>query len=281
MTPQTFARSLAALPDPTMRARALRAALIQANAQPRPEQGLPELAVWIQALATMLARCQSAPSETERRQLAIAADALADTLGCDDLDYDVRRAMYEHAVALGCRPLALMLFVPTPADAAQTAMLAKPERALGPRDRALSLGERKALARTPRRELLTLVAKDPHPDVVAIVLENPHLVEADVVRIAALRPTLPASLDCIAKHPRWRVRPAVRRALVYNPFTATATVVRLLPNLPAAELRDIAQTATLAPMISAHARQLLELRNPSRTAADTMGDNDRDTVRDN
>ncbi|MGD8863380.1 MAG: hypothetical protein PVI30_25425, partial [Myxococcales bacterium] len=51
-----------------------------------------------------------------------------------------------------------------------------------------SLGERKALARRNDRDLITRVLRDPHPDVIRILLGNPALTEEDVVRLCARRP---------------------------------------------------------------------------------------------
>ena len=56
------------------------------------------------------------------------------------------------------------------------------------RGRPLTLGERKSLARTHDRSLIQRVVRDPHPDVVRILLDNPSLTEEDVVRVCAARP---------------------------------------------------------------------------------------------
>jgi hypothetical protein len=47
------------------------------------------------------------------------------------------------------------------------------------RGRPLTLGERKSLARTHDRSLIQRVVRDPHPDVVRILLDNPSLTEED------------------------------------------------------------------------------------------------------
>ena len=53
------------------------------------------------------------------------------------------------------------------------------------RGRPLTLGERKTLARRRDRQLLGRVLRDPHPDVIQVLLGNPALTEEDVVRLAA------------------------------------------------------------------------------------------------
>ena len=54
--------------------------------------------------------------------------------------------------------------------------------------RPLTLGERKSLARRPDRDLIARVMRDPNPDVIRILLNNPGLTESDVVRVCARRP---------------------------------------------------------------------------------------------
>lgn len=85
--------------------------------------------------------------------------------------------------------------------------------------RPLTLGERKSLARRRDRNLLARVLRDPHPDVVRIVLGNPALTLADVVRLCARRPVARDVLREVAASARWIVRYEVRLALAKNPCT--------------------------------------------------------------
>jgi hypothetical protein len=99
--------------------------------------------------------------------------------------------------------------------------------------------------------------RDPHPEVVAILLGNPHLTEDDVVRMAALRPSLSASLATIAIHPRWSLRYPVRRALVLNPSTARHVAVRLATTLRPGDLAQLAADPTQPVVLRQHAAELL------------------------
>ncbi len=132
-----------------------------------------------------------------------------------------------------------------------------PERPLRPTDRPLTLGERKSLARTHRRDKLTLMVRDPHPDVVTILLDNPHVTESDIVKMAAARPAVPDSLTKIASHPRWSVRHAVKRALVLNPSTPLADAIRIATTLRSAELAELAADASLPEPLRKHATDVL------------------------
>jgi hypothetical protein len=119
-------------------------------------------------------------------------------------------------------------------------------RAMSERGRPLSLGERKTLARRRDRQLLARVLRDPHPDVIRILLDNPALTEVDVVRLCARRPVPPEVLGQVFRHPRWILRYGVRRALVLNPHTPDALSLQLLPHLTPSDLALVARSADLS-----------------------------------
>ncbi len=111
--------------------------------------------------------------------------------------------------------------------------------------RPLTLGERKSLARRRDRGLLARVVRDPHPEVIAILLGNPALTELDVVRLAARRPIDPASLRYIFRSPRWAVRYEVRRALLQNPYCPLDVALRLVPLLKRSDAKVFARAPSL------------------------------------
>lgn len=113
------------------------------------------------------------------------------------------------------------------------------------RGRPLTLGERKSLARRRDRDVLTRVMRDPHPDVVRILLSNPSLTEDDVVRLAARRPVDPRTLLAIVHEPRWSVRLGVRRALVQNPWCPLGVALLLVPHLTSPDLLELERSADL------------------------------------
>lgn len=111
--------------------------------------------------------------------------------------------------------------------------------------RPLSLGERKSVARTRDRQLLARVLRDPHPDVIRILLGNPHLTETDVVRLCAQRPIQAEVLRAVCSSPRWAIRPGVRVALVKNPHLPLPLALRFVPQLGATEQRAIVASPEL------------------------------------
>jgi hypothetical protein len=112
--------------------------------------------------------------------------------------------------------------------------------------RPLTLGERKSLARRRDRNLIARVLRDPHPDVIRILLGNPALTEEDVVRLCARRPVTPEVLREIFASTRWIVRYRVRRALVLNPFTPLDVAMQLAAHLTDQDARLVADSGELS-----------------------------------
>jgi hypothetical protein len=89
------------------------------------------------------------------------------------------------------------------------------------------------------------VVRDPHPDVIRILLGNPHLTETDVVRLCAQRPIQAEVLRAVCSSPRWAIRPGVRVALVKNPHLPLPLALRFVPQLGATEQRAIVASPEL------------------------------------
>lgn len=128
------------------------------------------------------------------------------------------------------------------------------------RGRPLTLGERKALARTHDRTLIQRVVRDPHPHVIRILLDNPSLTERDVVRVCALRPNDPEVLQTVYRHKRWVVRYRPRNAILRNPDTPVDIALLLAPLLRQPELHEAASSSELAPALRLSCKAILELR---------------------
>jgi hypothetical protein len=244
MGPAALVARLKAIREPALKRRAFAESLAA---------GDPE--AWADTLAALLRRAVT----TDDPDTAAAVDCLAHAVGEPILTYAIKKSLYEAARRRGHDAVARLFLDASPnlPSDDELARALQPERPVKPRGRALTLGERKALARAHSRDALTLLVKDPHPDVVAILLDNPHLVEDDVVRIAATRPGVAPTLAIVAEHPRWSTRYAVRRALVLNPATPLALAVRLATTLKPQDLRELAADSLVAPQLRTHAAQLL------------------------
>jgi len=101
---------------------------------------------------------------------------------------------------------------------------------------ALPTGVRRKIAKGSDRDLLDRALRDRNPLVIRDVLDNPRLVESDVVRLAAARPTTQVILGLLADHRKWSLRYRVRLALACNPYTAEPIAERLIATLMAQDL---------------------------------------------
>ena len=168
-----------------------------------------------------------------------------------------RRELGEEACLRGLRPLDEILVPPTEGQGEET-----PRRIpdFG-RGRPLTLGERKALARTHDRHLIQRVVRDPHPDVVRILLSNPALREEDVVRLCAIRPNDAEVLRAVYRHRRWVVRYRPRNAILRNPDAPIDLALLLSPLLRSGELREAVNASGLAETVRGCCRLVLERRS--------------------
>jgi hypothetical protein len=145
--------------------------------------------------------------------------AAVDLSSGDRLPYDTRRAIFEAAEACGLHSCKELLLTVEDVDDERAAR----PRALLPGTRPLTLGERKALARSWRRDVIERLVTDPHTDVVALLLGNPHVTEDDILRIATARRSSAAVLNLVLQSRRFATSPRVRRALVRNPKLPVAS----------------------------------------------------------
>ena len=179
--------------------------------------------------------------------------AAVDLTSGETLPYEARRAIFEAAESLqlhACKEL-LLTDKDTPSEGR-----AEP-RPLVPGTRPLTLGERKSLARSWRRDVLERLLTDPHEDVVKLLLANPHVTETDILKIATSRRSSAAVLNLILRSKKWGSSPRVRKALVRNPGLPLATGLRLLGLLNRADLRELANDPSLPSSMQASLRRRL------------------------
>ncbi len=126
--------------------------------------------------------------------------------------------------------------------------------------RPLTLGERRSLASKPDRSIIEKAICDPHPKVVAKLLDNPKLTENDVVYIATRRPSPIEVLKVVSLHRRWRPNKRIARALVYNPSTPRDAALTLLPGLDKQTVAKIAKDIHLDGLIREAAAKFLQIQ---------------------
>ncbi len=121
------------------------------------------------------------------------------------------------------------------------------------------VGFRISLARQPIARLLDRLLFDPDPRVVRVILRNPRLIEAEVVKLAASRRAAPEVLEVIAQDHRWIARYSVKVALANNSTTPLPVVLGLLPYLLYQDLRALARGSS-RPKVREQASRLLSRR---------------------
>jgi hypothetical protein len=241
-----LARRLAALPEQAMR----EAVLAEVLAALSPEDAA--------GVAGELVR--RAPSGRPYDVALLALTGLLDGASDgarerDRLGYERRQAMYTAARGRGDLVLVRLLLSAHESMEGAAAL----EGPAIPGRPELTLGERKSLARTRRRDVLDRMLRDPDPSVLEILLGNPRVTEGDVVRLAARRPTTPEAQRTIFRADRFRPRYAVRRALVLNPYTPSDLAAQLVGLLTEPDLRRVETDTQLSDPVRAAARAQLVL----------------------
>lgn len=187
-----------------------------------------------EVLAAILAAARAPRSSGD----LVAAAALPAAI--TRLPYDVAAGLYAAAKSQNLHDVARLFIARGGEDPP-----AEPERFVPAAGRALTLGERRSLARGRRREVLGALLMDPDAGVIRALLENPLLTERDVIAVAARRPVRGDVLRVLFAS-RWVLRYHVKRALVMNPHTPVELAVRLLPSLIEADRRLVAADANLS-----------------------------------
>jgi len=104
----------------------------------------------------------------------------------------------------------------------------------------LPLGQKITLARRgPARVAGELLAEG-NTQVLAAVLDNANLNEAQVLRVLAREKLSPAVVLAIAQHRKWSVSYNVRLALVRNSNAPLSAILAFLPQLTVSDLRELA-----------------------------------------
>jgi hypothetical protein len=104
----------------------------------------------------------------------------------------------------------------------------------------LPLGQKITLARRGPARVAGALLAEGHAQVVPIVLDNPYMTEAQILRALA-RERLPISvIPAIVHHHKWSITYNIRLALVRNPMSPLATILSYLPELTVSDLRELA-----------------------------------------
>lgn len=113
----------------------------------------------------------------------------------------------------------------------------------------LTLGEKKTLARTAPRALIPTIKQERDHDVFSSLLQNPKLIEEDLVQLINHELTPGDILRIIGNDRRWSFRYTVRLALVRNPRTPLPIALALVSRLQKPDLKLIAASSACAELV--------------------------------
>ncbi|MCU0302842.1 MAG: hypothetical protein MUC56_02135 [Thermoanaerobaculales bacterium] len=127
----------------------------------------------------------------------------------------------------------------------------------------MTLGEKVALARRAHRALFPALTSAGDEKILEALLDNPRLVENDIVVLVNTgRPPVDV-LTAIARHRRWGRSHAIRRAIVECPRSPLPLALSVLVQLPRRDQRHIAERVDVPERV--------------RTAADALSTRERST----
>src|SRR5437899_1257259 len=104
----------------------------------------------------------------------------------------------------------------------------------------LPLGQKITLARRGPARVAGALLAEGHAQVVSIVLDNPYMTEAQILRALSREKLSTSVIPAIAGHRKWSITYNVRLALVRHPSAPLATILSYLPELTVSDLRELA-----------------------------------------
>jgi len=142
----------------------------------------------------------------------------------------------------------------------------------------LPLGQKVTLARRGTARVAGALLAEGHAQVLSVVLDNPQLTEAQVLK-ALSRDRLPLGvIQAIAQHRKWSHTYNVRLALVRHPHSTLSTILGYLPELTVSDLRELASpgivSENLRKYLLAEIQQRIRKSEKSARTLESPGDSD-------
>jgi hypothetical protein len=110
----------------------------------------------------------------------------------------------------------------------------------------LPLGQKITLARRGPARVAGALLAEGHAQILSVVLDNPNLTEAQILKALSREKIPPAVPQNIAAHRKWAHVYNVRLALVRNPSSSLSTILAYLPQLTASDLRELSAPGIVA-----------------------------------
>jgi hypothetical protein len=104
----------------------------------------------------------------------------------------------------------------------------------------LPLGQKVTLARRGPARVAGALLAEGHTQALAVVLDNPYLTEAQILKVLSREKISPDVIRAIAQHRKWSLAYNVRLALVRHPGSTLSSVLSYLRELTVSDLRELA-----------------------------------------
>ena len=117
----------------------------------------------------------------------------------------------------------------------------------------LPLGQKIALARRGPARVAGALLAEGGAQILSVVLDNPHLTEAQVLKVLSREKVHPEVVYSIIHHRKWSCTYNVRLALVRHPASTLSSILAYLPELTVSDLRELASPG----IVSENLRQYL------------------------
>jgi hypothetical protein len=137
----------------------------------------------------------------------------------------------------------------------------------------LPLGQKVSLARRGPARVAGALLAEGHPQVLSVVLDNPYLTEAQILKVLSREKLSSDVIRGITQHRKWSCVYNVRLALVRHPGSTLSSVLAYLPELTVSDLRELAAPG----IVSESLRKYLQAEIQRRTRASTKSGNDTET----
>ncbi len=124
-----------------------------------------------------------------------------------------------------------------------------------------ALGTKITLARRATYPILEALMREGDPRLLEPCLHNPRMKEAAINKLLHGQNVGIASINIIARHPRWNQRPNIRRAILSNRHTSKHLFTQFLPGLPLEQARQLIYSKHLQHCQKEWIRDILAQRN--------------------
>lgn len=121
------------------------------------------------------------------------------------------------------------------------------ERAIMQRLPTTELGNKMTLARRATAAVVGEILKEGEPRLVEICLNSPRLREVAILQFINGAHAKPETISMIGRHPKWKLRPNLRLAMLKNRRTPSIWFTLFLPQLRTPDIRNLLLSRRLNP----------------------------------